>query len=213
MGASRVVAVSAVVALLAGCSGEPTGPEPTPPAEDVDGDEVDGTGAAGNDDAEGAAGGAGSGDDGAGDDGAGAGGAEWDAHIDDWPATRVTVASDDAVHELLVRIAAEPADRRQGLMGVEHLPDEAGMLFAFPDERDGGFWMKNTLVPLDIAFTDASGTIVAIEHMVPCDEDPCPTYEPGTEYRVALEVPGGWFEERGVEVGDQVDWDHLPEAS
>jgi uncharacterized protein len=125
----------------------------------------------------------------------------------------VTVESDEGTHVLLARIAAEPGDRRQGLMGVEHLPDDAGMLFAFPDDRDGGFWMKNTLVPLDIAFADAEGNIVAIEQMVPCDEDPCPTYEPGTEYRVALEVPGGWFEERDVEVGDQLDWDHLPEAS
>jgi uncharacterized protein len=98
-------------------------------------------------------------------------------------------------------------------MGVEHLPDDAGMLFAFPADHDGGFWMKNTLVPLDIAYAEADGTIVAIEHMVPCEEDPCPTYEPGATYRVALEVPGGWFEDRGVEVGDRLDWDHLPEAS
>jgi uncharacterized protein len=212
MGASRVVAVLAAVALLAGCGGEPTGPEPTPPAQDVDGDEVDGAGEAGDDDPRGGTGDGGSGE-GTGDEGDGAGGADWDAHIDDWPATRVTVESDEGAHEVLARIAAEPADRRQGLMGVEHLPDDAGMLFAFPDDRDGGFWMKNTLVPLDIAFADASGTIVAIERMVPCDEDPCPTYEPGTEYRVALEVPGGWLGERGVEVGDRLDWDHLPEAS
>jgi uncharacterized protein len=138
--------------------------------------------------------------------------ADWDAELVELPATRLTVEADGQTHELLVRIAAEPADRRQGLMGVEHLPDDAGMLFAFPDDRDGGFWMKDTLVPLDIAYADERGTILAIEHMEPCEEDPCPTYEPGTEYRVALEVPGGWFEDRGVDVGDGLEWDHLPEA-
>jgi uncharacterized protein len=209
-----MVAALAGLVLLAGCGGEPTEPAPTPPAEQVEGGADDGSGDAdggesdvedGGDPADGGDEPTDGGDEAAGDD--------WDAHIAQWPATRMHVVSGGEEHELLVRIAAEPAERRQGLMGVEHLPDDAGMLFAFPDDRDGGFWMKDTLVPLDIAFAEADGTIVAIEHMVPCDEDPCPTYEPGATYRVALEVPGGWFEERGVEVGDRLDWDHLPEAS
>jgi uncharacterized protein len=211
-----VAAVLASLVLLAGCDGgtDPAEPDPPTSVEDV-GDGADAGGADEEGEGESNAEGAEEGGEAASEDAANgdADGDGWDAELVDWPATRVTVETESEAHELLARIAAEPADRRQGLMGVEHLPDDAGMLFAFPEDRDGGFWMKDTLVPLDIAFTDPEGTIVAIEHMVPCEEDPCPTYEPGTEYRVALEVPGGWFEERDVEVGDRVSWDHLPEAS
>ena len=105
------------------------------------------------------------------------------------------------------RIAEEPEDRRRGLMHVPEVPDGVGMLFVFPEERRGGFWMKDTLVPLDIAFVDAAGGVVAILTMEPCAADPCPEYDPEVAYLVALEVRGGWLAEVGVEVGDTLSWE------
>ena len=64
-----------------------------------------------------------------------------------------------------------------------------GMLFVFPETTFGGFWMKNTLVPLKIVFFDSSGKRVRRLSMVPCREDPCPIYDPGRPYRFALELP------------------------
>ena len=63
------------------------------------------------------------------------------------------------------------------------------MLFVFPESTTGGFWMKNTLVPLTIVFFDSAGKRVRKLSMVPCRKDPCPIYEPGRPYRFALELP------------------------
>ena len=63
------------------------------------------------------------------------------------------------------------------------------MLFVFPEPTTGGFWMKNTLVPLTIVFFDSAGKRVRKLSMVPCREDPCRIYEPGRLYRFALELP------------------------
>ncbi len=65
------------------------------------------------------------------------------------------------------------------------------MLFVFAEPAGGGFWMKNTLVPLKIVFFDVSGKRVARLSMVPCREDPCPIYDPGRRYRFALELRAG----------------------
>ena len=65
------------------------------------------------------------------------------------------------------------------------------MLFVFSESTSGGFWMKNTLVPLTIVFFDASGKRVRRLAMVPCREDPCPIYDPGRRYRFALELRAG----------------------
>ena len=65
------------------------------------------------------------------------------------------------------------------------------MLFVFPEPTSGGFWMKNTLVPLTIVFFDASGKRVRRIAMGPCREDPCPIYDPGRRYRFALELRAG----------------------
>jgi hypothetical protein len=106
--------------------------------------------------------------------------------------------------EVVVRVeVADTDDERQvGLMNRESLPEDAGMIFLFDEDVSGGFWMKNTLIPLSIAFADANGTIVRILDMEPCETDPCPTYEPGVFYRSALEVNQGAFEDWGVAEGD-----------
>ena len=100
---------------------------------------------------------------------------------------------------------AEAAEQRQlGLMFRESLPKNAGMIFSFPRETTGGFWMKNTLIPLSIAFYDARGRIVRILDMEPCRADPCPVYDPGVPYRGALEVNKGAFRRWGVRAGDRI---------
>lgn len=96
--------------------------------------------------------------------------------------------------------------RQQGLMHVEHLPREAGMLFVWGQSRTGGFFMRNTLIPLSIAFFDADGVVLAILDMVPCDADPCEIYDPGVAYRGALEVNAGRFDDLGLgEPGWRID--------
>ena len=106
--------------------------------------------------------------------------------------------------EVVVRVEVADTDeeRQVGLMNRESLPDQSGMIFLFDEDVSGGFWMKNTLIPLSIAFADANGTIVRILDMEPCEADPCPTYEPGVFYRSALEVNQGAFEDWGVAQGD-----------
>ncbi|MBS3940197.1 MAG: DUF192 domain-containing protein [Actinobacteria bacterium] len=129
--------------------------------------------------------------------------------VDDYPEALVTLSGDDLDVEIAVKLADDPDRREHGLMEVEDLPPGTGMLFVFDGERNGGFWMKNTLVPLDIAYADADGEIVSILAMEPCVADPCEVYDPGAAYQRALEVPQGWFGEVGVEVGDTLDFEPL----
>jgi uncharacterized protein len=106
---------------------------------------------------------------------------------------------------LVAHVARNRAARRQGLMGREDLQPGTGMVFLFPREHDGGFWMKDTLVPLSIAFFAHDGTVLAILDMDPCEADPCPVYNPGLTYRGALEVPQGYLADVGVEPGWRVE--------
>ena len=103
-----------------------------------------------------------------------------------------------------VEIARTRAERQQGLMYRRSLPARAGMLFVYRQDVRGGFWMKNTLIPLDIAFSDARGRILRILTMQPCRADPCRIYEPNVSYRTALEVNAGLFRRWKVKAGDRV---------
>jgi uncharacterized membrane protein (UPF0127 family) len=84
-------------------------------------------------------------------------------------------------------LAMTPDERATGLMNRRRAPKD-GMLFVFPSNTSGGFWMKNTLVPLRILFFDARGKRVRALRMTPCREDPCRIYDPGRLYRFALEL-------------------------
>jgi uncharacterized membrane protein (UPF0127 family) len=106
--------------------------------------------------------------------------------------------------EVDVEIAETPVQQQLGLMHRESLEREAGMVFLFPKETRGGFWMKNTLIPLSIAFFDGDGRILRILDMEPCEADPCPTFDPKVPYRGALEVNQGAFGEWGVSEGDRI---------
>ncbi len=103
-----------------------------------------------------------------------------------------------------VRVSETPEDLQQGLMFTEDLPADEGMLFVFQRERILDFWMKNTPIPLSVAFIDRKGRIVAIERMEPLDEQTMHTSRVPAIY--ALEMNAGWFQEHGVKVGDMVEF-------
>jgi uncharacterized membrane protein (UPF0127 family) len=101
-----------------------------------------------------------------------------------------------------VEVAETERQRQLGLMNRESLPKDAGMVFVFFEPTTGGFWMKNTLIPLSIAFFDVDGRILEILDMEPCTKDPCEIYDPGVTYMGALEVNQGAFDRWNVEEGD-----------
>ncbi len=103
-----------------------------------------------------------------------------------------------------VEIADDASERALGLMHRTALAEDHGMLFVFPGEDKLSFWMKDTLIPLSIAFIDSEGRIVDLQDMKPLDDDP-PSYVSAKPARYALEVNQGFFEVRGVEVGDRAE--------
>ena len=105
---------------------------------------------------------------------------------------------------LQVEIAETPDHRSLGLMNRRSLPRNAGMVFVFERPENGSFWMKNTLIPLSIAFYNGKGKILRILDMEPCREDPCPLYSPNVTYKGALEVNRGAFRRLGVARGDVI---------
>jgi len=103
--------------------------------------------------------------------------------------------------EVTAELAVNPAQRAQGLMFRAQLPAGQGMLFVFPEDTTAAFWMKNTQVPLSIAFIAADGGIVGTDDMAPLDET---LHNSPRAYRYALEVSQGFFAQQGVKPGDRV---------
>ena len=101
--------------------------------------------------------------------------------------------------ELEVEIADDDRERQRGLMERTELAENAGMLFVFEQEQPLSFWMKNTLIPLSVAYIDSDGRIIDIQDMEPLDTTSHPSAEPA---QYALEVNQGFYEEHGIEVGD-----------
>jgi uncharacterized membrane protein (UPF0127 family) len=102
---------------------------------------------------------------------------------------------------LNVEIAATPDQRAAGLMFRDAMGANDGMVFVYPDDAPRSFWMKDTRLPLSIAYVDAGGTIVKISDMTPLSTAPVPSLYPA---RYAIEVNQGWFAANKVEVGDKV---------
>ncbi len=110
---------------------------------------------------------------------------------------------------LQVEIADEPSERERGLMYRTELPANQGMLFVFSDTaRQRVFWMKNTSIPLSIAFMNEEGIIIEIYDMIPHSTDPLVSRYPA---RYALEVVQGLFSQHGVRIGDRMQFSELPE--
>jgi uncharacterized protein len=114
--------------------------------------------------------------------------------------TAVIRTADQAVR-VRVEIASTPAQLEQGLSGRRRLPANSGMAFLWKSDVRGQFWMKNTSVPLSIAFWSKSGRILRIIDMAPCRRDPCKVYDPHVAFRGAVEVNRGAFARWGVRRG------------
>lgn len=106
---------------------------------------------------------------------------------------------------LRVEIADTPEEREVGLMDRETLDPYDGMAFVWDEPVQASFWMKDTRIPLSIAFWDADGEIVAMFDMDPCEDDPCPSYAPDGAVLGAVEVDQGRLEAEGIELGDRVE--------
>ena len=102
-----------------------------------------------------------------------------------------------------VEVANSDTKRRQGLMYRKDLAKDRGMLFLWPQSNTKCMWMKNTSLPLSVAYLSNDGVIQEIYNMIPFSEDSvCSAYST----RIALEVNAGWFKENGIAVGDKLDF-------
>jgi uncharacterized membrane protein (UPF0127 family) len=102
-------------------------------------------------------------------------------------------------------LAATAAERERGLMEATSLGGYAGMVFRYDEPTTGAYWMKNTVMPLSIAFFAADGAFVADFDMDPCAADPCPTFGPDSEFQYAVEAPQGGLEEVGAVPGSTIE--------
>lgn len=113
-------------------------------------------------------------------------------------------------HPFRLEIAATPEERATGLMFREELDPDQGMLFVFPESAPRSFWMKNTPLPLSIAYIAADGTILEIYDMEPHSLEPVRSRFPA---KYALEVNQGRFRELGIDRGTVIDLTKVPAAS
>ena len=116
----------------------------------------------------------------------------------------LTVSSGGRTHRFVVEVARTPEEQATGLMNRSSLAPDRGMVFPFDPPRDASFWMKNTLIPLDIIFVRGDGSIANIEaNTVPLSLDPVTSAGP---VRAVLEIAGGRAGELGIKAGDKADW-------
>ncbi len=121
----------------------------------------------------------------------------------------IVIEGKNETYRLVAEIARTPQERSFGLMERDRLAEEAGMLFVYTQRQpaSSGFWMYRTRIPLDIAFLGNDGEIRAIRSMPPCESEQvarCPSYPAGVPFHAALEVNAGYFDARGIKVGDRL---------
>ena len=119
------------------------------------------------------------------------------------PRLRLTITYASGVHRFTVEVAATPQQQESGLMFVKHLAPDRGMIFPYDPPQPVAFWMHNTLIPLDMVFIRADGTIARIATAKPLDDTPVPSGEP---IAAVLEIAGGRAAELGIVPGDRVEW-------
>lgn len=118
------------------------------------------------------------------------------------PRTSLTINTAQGLVRFLVEVAADSSSQERGLMYRKSLAPNAGMLFDFHQPQPVTFWMRNTIIPLDMLFIRANGTISTIHaNAVPYSETPIPSAEP---VRAVLEINGGRAKALGIEPGDRV---------
>ena len=119
--------------------------------------------------------------------------------------TALTIRSATGTHRFRVEVAATPEQQTLGLMFRRSVGRDQGMIFPFATPRPAAFWMKNTLVPLDMIFIRADGTIARIATATPLSLESVPSGEP---VAAVLELRGGRSAELGIREGDVVEWEH-----
>lgn len=117
-----------------------------------------------------------------------------------------TILIDTGEQEIEVKaeIADTPEKRERGLQFRKHLDENSGMLFSFNVDASYSFWMKNTLIPLDIIFISKDFDIVEIIHAEPCEEEPCEKYDTEKYSRYILEVNSNFTTNNNIKVGDKI---------
>ena len=103
----------------------------------------------------------------------------------------ISLQSGDQEVRLWVEIADDPIERAEGLMNRKSMPEDEGMLFIFEEPLQLSFWMKNTLIPLDVLYFDENMRYINTQSMNPCKSDPCRTYDSDRAAKYALEVNQG----------------------
>lgn len=122
----------------------------------------------------------------------------------------VYFSSDGRNVTLLVKIADTEQARIKGLMFVESLDKNKGMLFVFPGEAQRTFWMKNTLIPLDMIFIGSNGTVVSvIGNATACEKDPCETYSSKYPAKYVVEVNADFAKENNISAGNVLELNDL----
>jgi len=123
----------------------------------------------------------------------------------DVKASKVTITSGGRPTDIDAEVADNHLERTIGLMNRESLGENSGMVFIFQDEKMRSFWMKNTLIPLDMIFVSEGLDIVHIGHNVqPCGTDQCGHYSSVKPAKYVIEVNGGFAQKHGINVGDSV---------
>jgi uncharacterized membrane protein (UPF0127 family) len=124
--------------------------------------------------------------------------------VEGLPRGTLSIEGNFGTVQVAVAIAETDEAKSRGLMGVEEMDPDAGMVFLQDEAARISFWMKDTLIPLSIAFWGPNERIATILDMDPCRTNTCPTYDPEIEWVGALEVNQGFFAEHGIEEGAQV---------
>jgi uncharacterized membrane protein (UPF0127 family) len=117
----------------------------------------------------------------------------------------LTIHSKSGVHRFTVEVAATPEQQERGLMFRRSLAPNHGMIFPYQPPAPVGFWMRNTLIPLDMVFVRADGRIARVATAKPLDETVVPAGEPVV---LVLEIAGGRAAQLGIAAGDRVEWPH-----
>ena len=117
----------------------------------------------------------------------------------------LTIRSKNGVHRFTVEVAATEQQQETGMMFRTSVAGDRGMIFPYDPPQEVAFWMKNTLIPLDMVFIAADGSIARVATAKPLDETPVPSTAPIV---AVLEIAGGRAGELGIRAGDKVNWPH-----